>query len=107
MFNQLLVLGAARGNFDIGSFLQNSITTVEFWISLAVMLLGIVAIGVSIWMIVTGLMSQGKKQTNWFIAIALLLVGGAIATRTGFDFVQGIAEGGKTTIEDLGSGKKR
>lgn len=96
-----LVAGAASG-WDLRNFLTNSFTTLGEWFSLAVMILGICAVAYAIWQIVSGLMSQGKKQTNWAVAIVLLLVGGALSMSTGFAFVQSIAEGGKTTIEDLG-----
>lgn len=90
------------GEWDLRTFLTNSFETLGDWISLAVMILGIVAVAYSVWQIVSGLMSQGKKQTNWAVAIILLLVGGALSMTTGFEFVQGIAGGGKKTIEDLG-----
>lgn len=98
-----LVLGAAK--WDLGSFLKNSQTTLTNWIGLAVTIVGIVAVAYAIWQIVSGLMSQGKKQTNWAVAIILLLVGGALSASGGFKFVQDIAAGGQKTITDLGSGK--
>lgn len=91
-------------SWDLGTFLKNSTTTVSGWFSLGITLLGIVAVAYAAYQIVTGLMSHGKKQTNWAIAIILLLVGGAISASSGFAFIQGIAGGGKKTIEDLGNG---
>lgn len=90
------------GSWDLRNFLNNSFSTLGEWFSLAVMILGICAVAYAIWQIVSGLMSQGKKQTNWAIAIILLLVGGALSMTTGFQFVQNIASGGRKTIEDLG-----
>ena len=57
---------------------------------------------VSAWQIGTGLMSHGKKQTNWFVAIFLLILGGAFAVG-GFGLLATIASGGQQTILDLGS----
>lgn len=105
MFSSIeLLAGAASAasGWDLRNFLNNSFTTLGEWFSLAVMILGIVAVAYAIWQIVSGLMSQGKKQTNWAVSIILLLVGGALSMTTGFEFVQNIAAGGKTTIEDLG-----
>jgi len=99
LFNTF-VLGA----WDLRAFLENSFTTLEEWFGLATMILGLVAIGVSVWMIASGLMSNGKKQTNWFIAFGLLLFGGALSMTTGFEFMREIASGGRKTIEDLGGG---
>ncbi|PAE87726.1 hypothetical protein [Shouchella clausii] len=93
---------AGSGGWDLRNFLKNSFSTLGDWISLAVMILGIIAVGYAVWQIVSGLMSQGKKQTNWAVAITLLLVGGVLSMTTGFQFVQDIARGGRKTIEDLG-----
>lgn len=100
-FRMNLVAGADSG-WDIRTFLENSLDTLGEWFSLGVMILGIVAVVFAIYQIVSGLMSQGKKQTNWVVAIILLLVGGTLSMSTGFQFVQDIASGGRKTIEDLG-----
>ena len=94
--------GGGGSGWDLRTFLENSFDTLGEWFSLAVMILGIVAVAYAIWQIVSGLMSHGKKQVNWAVAIILLLVGGALSMSTGFEFVRGIAEGGQQTIEDLG-----
>lgn len=96
-----LVAGASSG-WDLRNFLNNSFDTLGEWLGLIVMIIGLVAVFYAIWQIVTGLMSQGKKQTNWGVAIILLIVGGALSATTGFQFVQDIAGGGRSTIEDLG-----
>ena len=41
-----------------------------------VMALGIIMIIVAGWQIAKGLIGHGKTQTNWFIVIALMIVGG-------------------------------
>lgn len=101
ILEQTLVAGTA---WDLTSFLKGSFTTIGTWVQLALMIVGIVAIGYAIWQITTGLMSHGKKQVNWAVTIILLLVGGVISTSSGFGFFQGIAEGGQKTIDDLGKG---
>lgn len=102
MFSTLLLSGTASGEWDLRAFLTNSFETLGEWFSLAIMILGIVAVAYAIWQIVSGLMSHGKKQVNWVVTIILLLVGGALSMTTGFQFVQDIASGGRKTIEDLG-----
>lgn len=96
-------LVAASGGWDIENFLKNSTSTITTWFGLAVVLIGIVMIAFSIWQIASGLMSGGKKQTSWGIAIVTLILGGALSVG-GFVFVQNIAKGGKKTIEQLGGG---
>lgn len=90
--------------WDLGSFLENSFVTLGTWGASFVMILGIICIIYAVWQIATGLWSHGKKQTNWFVAILLLIVGGTLSATTGFEFVKTIAGGGRKTIEDLGGG---
>lgn len=102
---QSTFVAGAKG-FDVGTFLSNSGTTLGTWFSLASIIIGLVAIIYAIWQIASGLMSHGKKQVNWFITIILLFFGGVLTLGTGggFDYIKGIAGGGKQTIEDLGGG---
>lgn len=92
------------GAWDLGSFLENSFDTLGKWASSFVMIIGLICLTYAVWQIATGLWSQGKKQTNWFTSILLLLVGGVLSAATGFEFVKTIASGGQKTIEDLGGG---
>lgn len=94
----------AAGTWDLGNFLKNSYKTLGNWFTLATMLVGLFCLGIAIWQIASGLMSHGKKQTNWAVSLILLLVGGVLSVSTGFGFIQTIASGGKQTIEDLGNG---
>lgn len=92
------------GGWDLGTFLEKSQLTLNTWFGLVVLILGIVAILYSIFQITTGLMSHGKKPTNWGVAILLLIVGGVLVGPSSFEFVKNIAKGGQKTISDLGGG---
>lgn len=96
----------ATSTWDITSFLTNSKTTLSSWFALASAIIGVIVLFVGVWMIASGLMSNGKKQTNWIVAIICLIVGGALASTGGWSLVEKIGEGGQTTIKDLGAGKK-
>ncbi len=91
-----------NNNWSMETFLQNLGDKAKQWGSYFIVFLGIVMIIVSAWQIGTGLMSHGKKQTNWFVAIFLLILGGAFAVG-GFGLLATIASGGQQTILDLGS----
>lgn len=91
------------GAFDIGTLLQNATKTAKTWGGYLIVLAGVVLIIYAAVKIVSGLMSHGKQQISWPIVIVALLVGGAFSIG-GLNFVSGIAEGGKKTIEDLGNG---
>lgn len=92
--------------WDIDSFLTNFGEKLKVWGSLAFIILGVVMVIVAIYKLATGLMSHGKGQSpNWLVVLLLFLCGGAlVAAGTGsFGWVQNIAEGGKSTIEGLGT----
>lgn len=101
--NQLYANYATLMSWDIGSFLQNSSNTLKKWGGYLIILIGVVMVVISAYQVFTGLASHGKKQTNWFVVVLLLIIGGAFMIG-GFDFVSRIAEGGQKTIEDLGTG---
>lgn len=89
--------------WDLGSFLQNATSTLKEWGGYLIILIGVVMVVWSVVMIARGLISHGKTQVSWPVAIILLILGGAFMVG-GFSFVANIAAGGKTTIEDLGNG---
>lgn len=89
--------------WDLGSFLQNATSTLKTWGGYLIILIGVVMVVWSVVMIARGLISHGKTQTSWPVAIILLILGGAFMVG-GFSFVSNIAAGGKHTIEDLGDG---
>lgn len=86
----------------LDTFLQNLAGTAKTWGGYFIVFLGIVMIIVSAWQLGSGLMSHGKKQTNWAVAVILLILGGAFAVG-GFNFLSNIASGGAATINSLGS----
>lgn len=90
-------------SWDVESFLNNSKNAIVKWGNILIILIGVIMIIASVWQIASGLMSHGKKQTNWAVTILLLIIGGAFMAG-GFGFMENIASGGKKTIEDLGSG---
>lgn len=89
--------------WDFGAFLQNATNTLRTWGGYGIVLIGVVMIIIGVYQIAKGFISHGKTQTNWFIAIALLVLGGALMVG-GWAWVAEIASGGKKTIDDLGNG---
>lgn len=87
--------------WDLGSFLQHATETLKQWGGYLIILIGVVMVVFSVYQIAKGLISHGKTQTNWAVAIILLVLGGAFMVG-GFQFVANIASGGRKTIEDLG-----
>lgn len=99
-----MVLGA--GTWDLESFLTNFGTTLQKWGSLLFIIIGAVLLIVAIYKTAMGLMTHGKGQpVNWFVILIMFLLGGALlaAGAGSFGWVKDIAQGGKKTIEDLGT----
>lgn len=93
---------AGSTGWDLRTFLQNSFTTLTDWFGLAMMILGLIAIAISAYQIVTGLWGNSQKQVNYGKYAVLLFVGGALVVPSGFAFIQEIAKGGQQTIKDIG-----
>ena len=92
--------------FDIEQFLINSAAKLKTWGGLLLILIGVVMMICAICKIASGLISHGKKQVSWAVCIIMLILGGALCSfgmgDDAWNWVQGIAKGGKETIDDLG-----
>lgn len=89
------------GSWDLTSFLSNATEQVKTWGGSFLMLVGVVGVIWAAFQIISGLMSQGKKQVSYGTNAILLLVSGALVA-TGLDLVLEISKGGQQTIQDLG-----
>lgn len=105
-FTMTMLFAVYFATFDIGQFVQNVVDIIKEWGGWFIIGAGAIMLVVAIYMIAKGLIMHGKTQVNWFIVAVLFIVGGALLSfASGLDafaWVQGIAEGGKQTIEDLG-----
>lgn len=102
MFNQVMSsLYTVTAEWDLGTFLKNAKETISTWGGYFIMLLGVIMIIVAVYQTAKGLMSPQKAQTNWLIVAFLFILGGAL-TVGGYDWVFGIAKGGKKTVDELG-----
>lgn len=54
-------------------------------------------------LLIKKLMASQQDQTSWIKIVGLIFVGGALMAG-GFGLISNIAQGGQTTIEDLGGG---
>lgn len=105
----LMSLGMGpTATFDIEKFLTNSATKLKQWGGLLLILIGVIMMIVAVVKVASGLISHGKKQVSWVVCIIMFILGGALcsfaAGPEAWAWIQGIAEGGKQTIDDLGSG---
>lgn len=68
----------SAGTADVSALLTNGGTSFEQWAAIVVVILGVVALLVGTYMLVSGLISHGKKQTSWIVVILLFVVGGVL-----------------------------
>lgn len=89
--------------FSIPKLLSNSVTKLQEWGGLLVILLGVVLIIWAVIQVVKAFLDQGRGQANWFSIVLMFLLGGAFMTG-GWGFVEKLSSGGQATIEELGTG---
>lgn len=87
--------------WDLGSFFKNAAERAKEWGGAFLVLIGIIAVIVAVYQIVSGLISD-RKQISWLKVIALLFIGGALIAG-GWGFVASVADGGSKTINELGN----
>lgn len=90
--------------WDLKSFLENANS---YLYSIGGALITLLGLAVVIWAAVLIAKkffgSNNGQQDSWFKIVAMLIVGGALMAG-GIVLITAIAQGGKTTIEDLGNG---
>ena len=95
---------ALVADWDLKSFLVNATIYIKFIGGLVIVLLGTAAVVWGAYKFFAKLFGgQSAAQTSW-VTVALLIIIGGAAMAGGGSLVFGIAEGGKTTIEELGGG---
>lgn len=108
--SMLGILAANGDTWSITNLLTGAGKTLQSWGSLLMVVIGVVMVIAGVFQIAKGLISHGGQggRTNWAVAILLIIVGGAIGlfgASSGWDFVKGVAQGGKQTLTDLAEGK--
>lgn len=100
------ILNGIAMNWDLGSFFSNLTAKGKEWGGYFIVFLGVILIIIGVFNIVKAFMSQGRGQTNWFMTIAMILVGGFLCAAgvgsAAFDKMTGLANIGAGTISELG-----
>ena len=87
-----------KDGFDITGFLTGLRNSLGVWGSIIMGILGAAALIVAAYQVVSGLISHGKKQTNWFVTIGLIIVGAMFVGWALGDFANFI---GSDTINNI------
>ena len=75
-----IALIAPQMQNTVAQILENVRNALGTWGGIIVAILGAAALVVAAYMIVSGLISHGKKQTSWLVVIGLVIVGGLFVT---------------------------
>ena len=98
---QVLLSQVPLMDWSISNFLNKLNSNLNSWGQVIVAIIGVMVI-VGVFLIAKGLMSQGRGQVNWFLAITLLLLGGCLAFASGWNWLKDVGTGAKNTLDDLG-----
>ncbi len=94
-------------DWSIGGFLGGLKTSLITWGQALVIIVGLVMVVAGVIQVAKGLMSGGRAQTNWVVALALLFVGGMLAFSGGWAILKDIGTGAKSTLDTLGGGGEK
>ena len=89
---------------SIQGFLSGLFGSVANWGSWIVGIIGGVMVIVGIYQIAKGLMSGGKGQTNWAMAILCLLLGGALAASGAWGMLKNFTGAASATADSIAQG---
>ena len=91
-------------NAGIGKFLGSVQESLGNWGSIIVSIIGVAMVIVGIYKIAKNLISHGKGQNSWVIAIALVLVGGALAVAGGWSTLGNLVGVSNETLNNFAAG---
>ena len=91
---------------SIQGFLSGLFGSVANWGSWIVGIIGGVMVIVGIYQIAKGLMSGGKGQTNWAMAILCLLLGGALAASGAWGMLKNFTGAASQTAGKIANGQE-
>lgn len=95
----------ATGGATMGKFIGSVQSTLGNWGSIIVSIIGVVMVVVGIYKVAKNLMSHGKGQNSWAVAIALILVGGALAISGGWKTVESLVKTGNESVKKFSQGE--
>lgn len=94
------------GSGSITNILKSASDTASTWGRYFLVVLGIVMVVYAVYQIGKGMMSGGRGQTNWAMAIGCLILGGALAVTGGWKFVVNIANGSGSELNEMSTNDK-
>lgn len=95
---------ADSNGWTLENFLNNAFSKLKGWGGILVTIIGVVMLVAGIYQVAKGLISHGKTQVSWPIAIILILLGAALAFAGVWGLMSDIGTGTRGTIEALGEG---
>ena len=101
---KLFAEGTAGGGASLGKLLNSFQQTLGNWGSIIVSIIGIAMVIVGVYKVAKNLISHGKGQNSWAVAIGLILVGGVLAVAGGWSTLGNLVSTGNATLDKFAEG---
>lgn len=101
MLTAYILAAKKGGSGSITNILKSASDTASTWGRYFLVVLGIVMVIYGVYQIGKGMMSGGRGQTNWAMAIGCIILGGALAVNGGWKFVVNIAQGSGNELNEM------
>lgn len=100
----ILPLFANAGNSTLTKFFNTLQQDLGNWGMILTSVIGIVMVIVGIYKVAKNLISHGKGQNNWVVAIALIVLGGALAIAGGWKWLGQFSNTTTGTLNEMANG---
>lgn len=85
----------------ISNILKGASHQLQKWGQWFLVVIGVAMVIYGIFQIAKGMMSGGRGQTNWVMAIGCVIVGGLLSVSGGWGFVANLAKGSGEEIQNM------
>ena len=107
MKGEVIMLGMTNilaSDWSIGNALKALNESLNGYGKIIMVIIGVAMIIVGIYQVAKNLISHGKAQTNWFITIALIVVGGIFALSSGWETLGSFVKGSQGSVDQMMQG---
>lgn len=99
--NMLATYILADADKGISNILKGASHQLQKWGQWFLVVIGVAMVIYGIFQIAKGMMSGGRGQTNWVMAIGCIIVGGLLSVSGGWGFVANLAKGSGEEIQNM------
>ena len=90
---------------SISNILKGASNKLQEWGQWFLVVIGVAMVIYGVFQIAKGMMSGGRGQTNWVMAIGCIIVGGLLSVSGGWNFISNMASGSGKEIQNMSTTK--